>query len=347
MPRENCEMLRKSIRSLLTAHWPVETAVDRSLRPEELRKLWGHLLDMGVTQIGADAEAGGLEEALVVAEELGRAGCPAPMIDTLIANMALADQPAAAAFRALIGRGDAIVSVGFGQYDGDDQAGAIEIADGTVSGALNMIETASVATHLLTYAGHSPKLVIVPLEVAECAPAPGLSVPALSTVKFYNATVEMLAFSNERIEDLNLIARMALAARASGAARRGFELVTEYVKQRRQFGQPIGRFQAIQHKLANSIIGLDGASLTLANAAAFHDRGSADWHVFASAAVAFAGPALRQISLETQHCFGAIGYSEEHEAPRHFRRIHADLARCGGVRRAREELATYLLGPKS
>jgi alkylation response protein AidB-like acyl-CoA dehydrogenase len=164
---------------------------------------------------------------------------------------------------------------------------------------------------------------------------------------FRQAAGQELAFSAARITDLNLIARMALTTRAWGAARRGFDLLTDYVKQRRQFGQPIGRFQAIQHKLANSLIGLDGARLTLANAAALHDRGSSDWRVFASAAVAFAGSTLRQIALETQHCFGAIGYSEEHEAPRHFRRVHADLARCGGVRRAREELATYLLGPRT
>ncbi len=61
--------------------------------------------------------------------------------------------------------------------------------------------------------------------------------------------------------------------------------------------------------------------------------------------MAFAGPALRRVSLETQHTFGAIGYAEEHEAPRHFRRVHADLTRFGGVSRARAELADFLLGP--
>ncbi len=47
------------------------------------------------------------------------------------------------------------------------------------------------------------------------------------------------------------------------------------------------------------------------------------------------------------YALGAIGYAEEHEAPRHFRRVHADLARFGGVSRARAELADYLLGPAS
>ena len=51
------------------------------------------------------------------------------------------------------------------------------------------------------------------------------------------------------------------------------------------------------------------------------------------------------VSIETHRALGAIGYAEEHEAPRHFRRVHADLARFGGVPRARAELADFLLGP--
>ncbi len=46
-----------------------------------------------------------------------------------------------------------------------------------------------------------------------------------------------------------------------------------------------------------------------------------------------AGASLRQVSLETQHAFGAVGYSEEHEAPRHFRQVHLAVSRCGSVPR--------------
>ena len=49
------------------------------------------------------------------------------------------------------------------------------------------------------------------------------------------------------------------------------------------------------------------------------------------------------MSLETHHTFGAIGYSEEHEAPRHFRRVHVDALQYGAARLAREALAAWLL----
>ncbi len=60
------------------------------------------------------------------------------------------------------------------------------------------------------------------------------------------------------VDDLLLEAKLALTARAYGAARRAFDLVVDYAKERQQFGQPIGKFQAIQHKLANCLIALEG-----------------------------------------------------------------------------------------
>ena len=74
-----------------------------------------------------------------------------------------------------------------------------------------------------------------------------------------------------------------------------------------------------------------------------HDTGHPQRRVSVDAALAFAGPVLRQVLLESHHTPGAIGYSEEHEVPRHFRRVHADVVRCGGV--ARAALADFLLAP--
>jgi alkylation response protein AidB-like acyl-CoA dehydrogenase len=73
------------------------------------------------------------------------------------------------------------------------------------------------------------------------------------------------------------------------------------------------------------------------------DFGLPDRAYYLNAALAFGGPALRQASLETHHAFGAIGYAEEHEAPRHFRRVHLDTLLLGGARHARRALAAHLL----
>ena len=174
---------------------------------------------------------------------------------------------------------------------------------------------------------------------------PGLAVPSLSEVTFDNTPAIRVSVPRETLADISLMVRLACANRALGAAQRAFEMAVEHAKVRKQFGQPIGQFQAIQHKLANCLISLDGARMALETAAAARDGGNPDWRTFASSAIAFAGPALRTVSIETHRALGAIGYAEEHEAPRHFRRVHADLARFGGAQRARAELAEYLLGP--
>ena len=123
------------------------------------------------------------------------------------------------------------------------------------------------------------------------------------------------------------------------------EFVLNRLKLPNELAELLSDLGVVQHKLANCLTSLDGARLTLEAAAEAHDRSNPDWRVFAASALAFVGPALRTVSIETHRALGAIGYAEEHEAPRHFRRVHADLARFGGVTRARAALADYMLGP--
>jgi alkylation response protein AidB-like acyl-CoA dehydrogenase len=149
--------------------------------------------------------------------------------------------------------------------------------------------------------------------------------------------------TQDEIGALHLTTRLCLVARAYGAATRGLEEVIEYAKIRRQFGRPIGSFQAVQHKLVNSRIALDALSLQLTAAAEARAIGSASWRRLAWSAVAFASETLRQIALETHHVFGAIGFAEEHEAPSLFRSIHRDIARMGGLMGARAGLASLLM----
>ncbi len=174
---------------------------------------------------------------------------------------------------------------------------------------------------------------------------PGLAVPPFCELGFENTPAVQLDIPRKALADIALVARLGCAGRALGAAERAFELAVDHAKIRKQFGQLIGQFQAVQHKLANCLISLDGARLTLEAAAEARDNDNPDWRIFAASALAFAGPALRAVSIETHRALGAIGYAEEHEAPRHFRRVHADLARFGGAPRARAELADFVLGP--
>ncbi|MGR4870292.1 acyl-CoA dehydrogenase [Variovorax sp. LARHSF232] len=346
---EEREMLRESLRRLLERLWPAERAVALATDTQAVASIWHALAEQGVASLGRDPLEGGLRETTVVLEELGRAGCPAPLVGAVLANLALSplrnsSQEADALLDALH-RGDAAVAFALGSFDGDPRAGGLRWVDGRLQGRVAFAEGVATATHLLVLVDQEPLLAIVPrsapgLGIEE---TPGLVAPALGLLTFDSVAAAPLAISQRLAEDLHQIAGLALLARALGAARRGFDMAVEYAKERRQFGQPIGRFQALQHKLANGLMSLDAAQLLLNNAARSHDLGMDNWRVLGASARAFSGPGLRQVALEVHHTFGAIGYSEEHEAPRHFRRIHADLARLGGVRQAREQLAEALI----
>jgi alkylation response protein AidB-like acyl-CoA dehydrogenase len=341
------DLLRKSVRDFLSAAWPADRAVENAGSSAAIAELWRGVARQGLCALGAESAGVGLREIMLVFEELGRAACPAPLLGAVAANLALVTQ-SSNTVRALLDdlhQGDASIALALGGFDGDAAAGQAQWRGDALSGKLAFVEGTETATHFLVFPGESVGLVAGDAPGITITPTPGLAVPPFATLTFDSTPATRLDVPPSTFADIALVARLACAGRALGAAQRGFDLAIEHAKVRKQFGQFIGQFQAVQHKLANCLIHLDGARLALDTAAQARDSGNPDWKFFASSAIAFASPALRTVSIETHRALGAIGYAEEHEAPRHFRRVHADLARFGGVVRARAELADHLLGP--
>ena len=338
-------MLRDSLRGFLAAQWNPEAAATPSGAAEEIGAIWTRLVGQGVAALGCDFGEGGLREILVVMTELGRASCPAPMWSAALANLALSGCQAEAAVDLLerLHEGTARVAFSFGALDPDANAGAIQLADGRASGLLRFVEVAESCTHLVVGIENSCVAIValdgpgVELEATRAMGARGLY-----EVRLKGAPASHVDLASTALDDRLLEGKLALVGRAQGAARAAFDLTVDYAKERKQFGQPIGRFQAIQHKLANCLIALEGVRLTLDHAAHLHDREDKDWRYFVNTAVAFGCDALRRVSLETQHTLGAIGYAEEHQAPGHFKRVHLDTVALGGATEARRRVASFL-----
>ncbi|MDD2058365.1 acyl-CoA dehydrogenase family protein [Pseudomonas sp. GD03860] len=324
---EERQMLKDSLEGYLSSHWDY-------LKPD-LAGIWQGLAELGLTALGSDPAYGGLREWLIVMEGMGKHACPAPLHGSFLANRLLVDAPALPLIDSLA-KGGCAVGVAL-----TEEGARLAERDSKLDGHLAIVDDLDQLQQLLVIdPALGVRLIDLNATGISRTTLPGLAVPALHRLDFCATPVQVL---ESNTHDLDRLARLGYCARALGAANRAFEMVVEYVKERQQFGQPIGRFQALQHKLADCITRLDGVRLTLANAAQSHDLGNPDWRFYASAAIAYASTALRQVSLEVHHSFGAIGYSEEHEAPRHFRRVHADLSRLGGARRARQELAAFLV----
>ena len=348
---EERQMLRDSVRGFLLEHWSPETALTKMEDAQAQRLIWRGLAEQGVTALGTEPTEGGLREALVVLQELGRAACAAPVRDAFLLNAMLVDRKDDGVAKQLLSDvkdGSALVCLSFAKHDQDRHTGSLQVKDGKCTGTVRFVEGAAAATHFAVL-GDGGELCVVKADDPGVAVTltPALGVPWLYSVAFSKATAQVVPVDASRVQELLSASRLAYASRAWGAADRAFEMVVAYVKDRRQFGQPVGRFQAIQHKLANCLMNLWAIQLSLDNAAEHFDRRIPEWTVFASAAWAFASDTIRQVSMETHHAFGAIGYAEEHEAPRHFRRVHFDMTRHGGGAPAREELARRYLDEDS
>ncbi len=349
-------MLRDSLRGFLQSHWPATGAVERGDDRSAVARLWSGLVGQGLATLASDPNEGGLREIVLVMEELGRAACPAPMLGAVLANLLLSrgsvDAPKVNFLLAELHRGECRISLALSGLPSHGPASPLRLDRGVANATLAFVDGALHATHLLAVTDDGAGLALIDCrqENVQVLPARALGMSAgqgWAEVRLHNARALRIELTPGDIAALLQLARIGLLARAHGAARRAFELAVDYAKERRQFGQPIGRFQALQHKLANNLIALEGVRLTLQHAATAFDEHAPDWGYFAAAASAFGATALRGVALETQHAFGAIGYAEEHEAPRHFRRVHLDLLPLGGAAQARRELAAALLDADS
>jgi alkylation response protein AidB-like acyl-CoA dehydrogenase len=112
--------------------------------------------------------------------------------------------------------------------------------------------------------------------------------------------------------------RIGIAAQAVGIAQAGLELATSYAKERVAFGGPIGRFQAIQHKLAEMQTEIEAARALVWRAARLKDAGHPHTVEGAQAKLFASGVARRQTG-EAVQILGGYGYTKEFPAERYYR----------------------------
>jgi alkylation response protein AidB-like acyl-CoA dehydrogenase len=115
------------------------------------------------------------------------------------------------------------------------------------------------------------------------------------------------------------IGRLACSARAVGQIRACLELATNYAKEREVFGQPIGRYQLVQAKIAEIRVGLDAATLLTRRLAWLLDSGVERCQEEASIAKLFATETLMKAAEHAYQIHGAYGVAEEYHVGRIFR----------------------------
>lgn len=114
--------------------------------------------------------------------------------------------------------------------------------------------------------------------------------------------------------------RVGIASQAIGIARAAVESAISYARERKQFGQPLSEFQAIQGMLADSATELDAAGL-LTLRAAYRKETGASFTREASIAKVFASEAAYRSCHRAAQVFGGYGYMREYPVERHLRDV--------------------------
>ena len=135
------------------------------------------------------------------------------------------------------------------------------------------------------------------------------------------------------------LARIALAAEQVGAAEMCLEMSVDYAKVRKQFGRPIGSFQAIKHKCADMLMMIESARSAAFYASALAAQGDSDLEEAASSAKAFCSDTFFHCAAENIQIHGGIGFTWEHPAHMYFKRAKATEVLFGDPSSHRERVA--------
>jgi alkylation response protein AidB-like acyl-CoA dehydrogenase len=125
-------------------------------------------------------------------------------------------------------------------------------------------------------------------------------------------------------------ARIGAAAEMLGAADAAFEMTSDYLKVRKQFGQLIGSFQSLQHRAAIMFTELELTRSCVAAALDALDRNANNISELASLAKARAGETLHLVSNETVQMHGGIGMTDAHDSGLYMKRARVLEGLYGG-----------------
>jgi alkylation response protein AidB-like acyl-CoA dehydrogenase len=137
-------------------------------------------------------------------------------------------------------------------------------------------------------------------------------------------------------------ARAGLAAEMLGAASQAFETTLDYLKTRTQFGQPIGSFQALQHRAAKMFTALEMTRSCVEAALDAIDGGSNDVRALCSLAKGKACETLHLVTNEMVQMHGGVGMTDAHDAGLYLKRARVSEALFGGAAFHRDRYARLM-----
>lgn len=327
--------------------------------------LWRGLADLGLLGLAVPEEDGGLQRGVtdlaLVASELGDALVVEPFLSSAVVATRIVAMLGSPAQRArwlpAMAEGSlvAVLAADFGPSAGlAPPLQATETGTGwRLEGRMPLVYHAPVAGMLLlpvsTHGASEPNAVFaVPADRAGLSLQPAVTVDSQRAADLHVRDLEVTAEdrvggeAGAALAAVSDEATVVLCGEALGALQRTLALTVEYTRGRVQFGGPIARFQALQHRMVEMLMHIEQARSLLWLAAARCDAGAAsERRAAVSAAKVLVSEAARYVGQQAVQLHGGMGVSDDMPISHYFKRLTAVQWRFGS---ADQHLDRYAAG---
>jgi alkylation response protein AidB-like acyl-CoA dehydrogenase len=355
---ESQEILKDSARKFFAGECP-STEMRRLMETDTAydATLWSKLTDQGYTGIIFPEAFGGVGlgkvELMLLMEETGRALLPGPFFSTVVLAGTVLDTVGTPEHKekylAPICRGEvrstvAILEAGASWNLRDIQLSAV---NGKLNGEKFFVSDAAVADFLIVVARNGVFVVDSKARGLKISPMSGIDLTRkLSVVEFNNTPAEQLG------SDLNLpraldIATAALAAELVGGMQRTLDVTVEYAKTRKQFGKPIGIFQAVQHQCVDMYLETESSRSAVYYGGWALEENSPDAATAVSIAKMYCSDAARTVGNRGIQIHGGMGFTWENDLHLYYRRAKASETAFGDATFHRERIASMVIDSSS
>lgn len=338
---EEQQMLKTSAKEFLKENAPVEAL--RKLRDSNDPKgyaptLWASMAELGFAGIAIPEEYGGMGFGYTglgqVLEETGRTLTASPLVSTVLLGATLinlaGNEKQKAALLPAIADGNLLVSVAFEESNAHkpfEAATRFRAAkDGySISGTKKFVLDGNVANKFIVSAKQNSKSGLT-LFIVD-ADSKGVSIERTPMMDSRSAVT--VTFKSVKVRETDIlggkdkgqrafekaldIARIGLSAEMLGSMMEAYDRTIAYLKERQQFGVPIGVFQGLQHRAADMYCEIENCKSLVIKSLQAIDSDSKGLAVYASMTKAKVSEVLKRVTNEGIQMFGGIGMTDDEE----------------------------------
>lgn len=351
---ESQEMLKDNARKFFTGECPM-AEVRRIMETETAydAALWAKMAEQGYTTIIFPEEYGGVAlgkvDLILLMEEAGRALVPGPFFSTVALAGAVIDAVAGAEqkqkYLTPICSGEARSTVALLEESASWDPADVRVAvtRETLTGEKLFVPDAAAADFIVIVAANGVFVTPGKAPGVRISPMSGMDLTRkLYSVQFDKTPVERLGDTAALQQALD-VAAAALVGEMVGVMQHTLDVTVEYAKFRKQFGKPIGMFQAVQHKCADMYLETESSRSAAYYAAWSLEENAAEASLAVSIAKMYASDACRTVGNRGIQVHGGMGFTWENDLHLYYRRAKASETMLGDATFHRERIARSVI----